>query len=401
MSAGETEEAGGRVFHYALPDWGSMDTVWRRSLPFVLWKVGEQPLIFHWLDHAVNAGAEKVVFYAADRPAEVRRSMAEATLWPIPWEVRPVANPEAQAVDAVVDHLPDFPTPPKPYDGWSLLAYWHSLEQAWLARFAAGSADLKLDLAVGRGCWIHPTARLIKPYWLADHVFVGPRCQIGPGAVLGEGAMVDEGARVERAHLFDRTYLGQETDLEDALMQGGTLFSLKHRARVDSLEGFIAAGPGEKELQQPAEISWAERWLAWRLWWHWRRARPTKDASSSTFEDLNGKVWKHAKGGLAFARRNWLQKVWQGQMHLFGPTPRPAKLPEGAPAEWLEILRQAPVGVFSYADVMGAIPGSFEDWLHSVYMVNDKGGQTEMLCWQWARELLSMPVERWLEESPE
>ena len=40
-----------------LPDWCEMDTVRRSPVPFALWTIGDQCLLHHWLDHAVNQGA--------------------------------------------------------------------------------------------------------------------------------------------------------------------------------------------------------------------------------------------------------------------------------------------------------------------------------------------------------
>ena len=64
----------------ALPDWQHLDDVYRSKLPFALWKVGEQPLLHHWLDYAVDEDAERVVLLCGDRPAEVRVAMEQAEL---------------------------------------------------------------------------------------------------------------------------------------------------------------------------------------------------------------------------------------------------------------------------------------------------------------------------------
>ena len=90
----------------ALPDWQHLDDVHQCKLPFVLWPVGEQPLLHHWLDHAVDRGANRVVLLCSDRPADIRSAMEEAELWPIDWELLPVARVDDAAADEVVDHLP-------------------------------------------------------------------------------------------------------------------------------------------------------------------------------------------------------------------------------------------------------------------------------------------------------
>lgn len=372
------------IRRYALPDWGRLDTVWRRSLPFALWKVGEQALLYHWLDDAVDQGVERVVLIVADRPAEVRRAMEAATLWPIEWEVRPVAQPGKEDVDDTIDRLPGMSASPPPADGWELIRHWQKIEHAWLARLREEIADYPIDLAVGRGCDIHPSARLEAPYWIGDHVSVGPRSVIGPNAVVGDGALVSAGARLERAHLGDGTYLGPETDLIDAVLEGATLLNLKHGARVDRLENFIAGDTGKTVPSRPSA---RERWLAFRLWWHWRKASAS-GASMKIFTGIDGRSWSLPGGPLALARRPLLKAVWQGRLQLFGPPPRPADALLELPEDWASILRAAPPGALGYADVMGAVAGTFEEALHSVYMLTDHTGQAQRLCWRWARSLL-------------
>ena len=380
----------GAVRRYALPDWGRLDTVWRRSLPFALWKVGEQALLYHWLDDAVDQGVERVVLFVADRPAEVRGAMETATLWPLEWEVRPVAHPEEEAVDDTIDRLPGTPAGPSPADGWDLIRHWQRIEHAWLSRFRKEIADYPIDLAIGRGCDIHPSTRLKAPYWIGDHVSIGPGSVIGPNAVVGDGALVGAGARIENAHLGEGTYLGTETDLVDAVLEGATLLNLKHAARVDRLEQFIAGDTGKTSAPRPPAH---ERWLAFRLWWHWRKT-VTADASAETFTGIDGRRWKLPGGPLALGRRPLLKAVWQGRMRLFGPPPRPAEALRNLPDDWASLLRGAPPGALGYADVMGAAPGTFEEALHNVYMLTDRTGQAQRICLRWAGSLLQSDPPR-------
>lgn len=371
---------------YALPDWGRIDTVWRRAKPFVLWKVGEQCLLYHWLDEAVNQGIEKVVLLVADRPADVRRAMEEATLWPLDWEVRPVRNPAQEIYDDWLDRLPGDPPITVPEDGWALIRHWSALEQSWLMRFQQEIAAMSLDLGIGRGCDIHPQAQLKPPYWIGDYVSIGPRCIIGPGAVIGDGAMVGAGAKVANSHIGDGTYLGQETDLVDAVLEGATLLNLRHQARVDRLEAFIASGvTPQAKADKP---TWSERWLALRLWWHWRNTSPCH--RKHTFTGFDGRQWTLGKEGhLSSVRRTLLKMVWLGKMRLFGPLPRPAADLEALPDGFADPIRHAPPGAFSYADCMGATPGSMEEALHTAFMLTDTSGQSADVCRRWLEKLLA------------
>lgn len=375
-----------RTRRYALPDWGALDTVWRRSRPFALWKVGEQPLLYHWLDDAVDKGIERLVLLAADRPAEVRLAMENATLWPLSWEVRPVADPSRELVDDTIDRLPGTPPSPTPEAGWGLIRYWQELEHRWLARLQTEISGFPINLAVGRGCQIHPSARFHAPYWIGNHVSIGPHCVIGPDAVVGDGALVGEGAHIERAHLGEGTYLSPETDLIDAVREGATLLNLKHRARIDRLEDFLA-GIAAKQIRPP-ESSLSERLLAFRLWWHWRGVDAGSSSSGDSFAGLDGRTWKLPHGTLPQRRRPLLKAVWQGRLPLFGPLPRAPEDLQDLPEEWASILRAAAPGALGYADVMDASPGTFEEALHSIYMLTDRTGQAKRLCLRWAQNLL-------------
>src|SRR5688572_18950863 len=105
--ASEKREEKDTTLALVLPDWQRLDTVLRSHLPFVLWQVGDQPLLYHWLDHAVDRGFEKVTLICADRPAEVRRAMNDAQLWPIQWEVETVPQTEQKTNAIVLDRLPE------------------------------------------------------------------------------------------------------------------------------------------------------------------------------------------------------------------------------------------------------------------------------------------------------
>jgi len=375
MTVEKPDEAVATVRSYALPDWGSLDTVWQRAQPFVLWKIGEQSLLYHWLDAAVDAGVERVILYAADRPAEVRRAMVAATLWPLQWELRAVPDPSREAVDETIDRLPGMPPGEAPDGGFGLIRYWHSLEQEWLARFAKEAADYPIDLGVGRGCEIHPGARLLPPYWIGDYVSIGPRCTIGPGSVVGDGALIAAGAQIERAHVAEGTYLGPETELREAVLEGATLLNLKHGARVERLEDFIAGDAQPSPTPQRPPLS--ERWIAFRLWWHWRHARAHETAGG-----------KGGAGFFAALRRPLLREVWRGRMRLFGPLPRPESEWRNLPEEWRALIRAAAPGALGYADVMGTTTGTFEEALHTMYFLTDASGQVRRLCERWARNLL-------------
>lgn len=365
----ERMEAQEPVWRLACPDWGRLDTVWQRSQPYVLWPVGDQPLLYHWLDAAVDSGRKKVVLYVADRPEQVRAAMAEATLWPLEHEVIAVADPLGVAHDAVVSGLPDDDKlEARPEPGWGLIAHWHGVEQRWLACFAAAMADYPVPLAIGRRCEIHASVALNPPFWIGDNVSVGPNAVIGPGAVIGSGSVVAGFNQIERAHIGNGTYLGPHTSLQDAILEGAKLLNLRHKACVNGLESFIA-GSIASERADPPRPTLAERWLALRLWWR-LRGRATDAATA--------------------LRPQLLLRVARGELLLFGVGAQRDFSAAGLPEEWLPQLEKGPFAAFSYGDVMQAQPGSFDDALHTLFYLADGTGQTRELCWRWARSQLAI-----------
>ncbi|BCU79581.1 hypothetical protein [Luteolibacter sp. LG18] len=345
-----------------LPDWAALDTVRRHPLPFALWEIGDQSLLCHWFDHAVNAGHASVRIHVIDRPADIRRAVKEATLWPLPLEVVTLgsgATPPAQAV--VVDTLPGSRAERRtPADGWELLDLAAALEKEWLDQLRADPAgDL---LCIGRSCRIHPDAILYPPYFIGDDVFIGPGCEIGPHAAIGSGSMLSGANVVVRSQIAAHSFLGPMTALDDCHLDGNLLLNRRNRARLDLVEQHLGASlrPADRRNQP----GWSERRLARKLARRFDgEVRPT-----GTFHLHNGRTLP-GRGPADFSTRiQWLDEVSSGNMRLFGVLPRTREQLDRLPLEWRSALEHAPVGVFSYADCHGChSPDHPDEALHAVY----------------------------------
>ncbi|MEO0509154.1 MAG: hypothetical protein AAF065_04800 [Verrucomicrobiota bacterium] len=377
---------GPKHWRLALPDWGELDTIWKRKLPFVLWNVGEQALLFHWLDAAVDQGSESIELTVVDRPVDVRQHIADASLWPIEIKVRSVNSIDPDNVDDIVDRLPGTPTLSKsPADGWSLLRHWFEIEQDWLIQFAEDTKQYGKYAAIGRSCKIAPDVKLNPPFWIGNFVSIGPGSVIGPGAVVEDGSILPGGNRVERGHVGAYTYLGPETSLSDAAIHKNELVNFKHQAHIKNLESFVAGGLDKNKQDHAPSPAFKERWAALKLYLKW-----TSQGSGSemTFTDLSGQERPALSDSSVEARRPWLKEVVKGKLLLFGVTPRTAEKLKGVPEDWQAILREAPTGAFSYADVMGAHDiGSDEETLHSVYQAGVNAERCHELFNNWLKEL--------------
>lgn len=377
----------GKLWRLALVDWGKIDTVWQRRLPFCLWKVGEQDLLFHWLDAAVDQGVQRIQLYVADRSNEVRAHIEERTLWPLQIEVIPVHSLEGLQVDDCIDRLPS--TPPltdPPQDGWALILHWHQLEMSWLDQFARETEKYGEFAAIGKNCELADDVEFTAPYWIGDFVSIGPGCKIGPGVVIEDGCILSGGSHLQRAHLGEHTYLGPEIDLIQAAIHRNELLNFKHRARIHNLDTFVASAVTAKRLPFEMNPPIRDRILAARLYLRWRK---NKKPPNTTFTDWEGRKWPALAGTQPQDRGPWLKLVAQGKIELFGVTPRPANSLENLNAEWQLVLQHAKLGAFSYADLMGAPEiGSVEEALHCVYQASVESDQLRHVFDSWIEKIM-------------
>jgi hypothetical protein len=343
-----------------LPDWGEMDTVRRSPVPFGLWTIGDQCLLHHWLDHAVNQGATTVHVFAADRPAAVRRLLDESALWPVKTEFTAISSTAAAPASAIhVDWLPGVAAPPPaPSNGWELIARAAAMEQAWLERIA-GEPDFNL-VSIGHSCKIHPAATLIAPYFIGDNVFIGPGCEIGPYAIIGPGCVITGANSVAYSHVAANSFLGPVTALDHCLLDHGILFNLKHQVRLDQIEPHLVA-----TLDKPACIVPLKDRLHALLLYLRLGASATASTSFVTFD---GRTLPGDPAAGLSNRAAWLPLVWQGKLPLYGVLPRTAGQLGTLSEDWQNVLRHAPIGVFSYADSQGChTPADPEEAVHAVY----------------------------------
>ncbi|GAA5115597.1 hypothetical protein JIN84_20185 [Luteolibacter yonseiensis] len=345
-----------------LPDWSGLDTVRHSPLPFALWMMGDQCLLHHWLDFAVNQGATTVRIFAADRPAAIRHVLEDSELWPIKTEFTAVGKISDAPETAIhADWLPGEPSPPPPTNGWELIDRASGIEKAWLARMA-GEPDYHL-LSIGFSCRIHPEARLIPPYFIGDHVLIGPDCEIGPNAVIGQGSVISGSNKISNSHLSAHSFLGPMTALSNCLLESGVLFNLTHRARIDEIEPHLVSSLEKNSLIVP----WKDRLHALFLYLRLGGA----DSRGKTFTAFDGTVLPgDPTEGLA-NRVAWLPLVWKGRLPLYGLLPRTREQLESLDHEWQNIIRHAPIGVFSYADSQGChSPSDAEEAVHAVYQAS-------------------------------
>ncbi len=373
-----------------LPDWAALDDQLRSKEPFALWQVGDQHLIYHWLDYALNQGIIAVRIWCADRPDAVRRVMEDATLWPLKWEVVPIGEVSEAPENALnAARLPWGPEDvPTLEDGWSLLEYWFALQAHWF-KYAYSQEEVQsLNLAIGRFCSIHPSVKIRMPVWIGNNVYVGEGSEIGPNVSIGHGCVLAGENVVRESRISKHTFLGAKTELDRCYLNGGLLLNLKHRGRVPKVDRFVA-DTWEKSDERPS--IW-ERALALLLW----SALKLRDllggvkGEQQTIETLNGKsLSTYANAPIWKQRMPWLLEVAKGNYFLFGVLPRNRDQISGLSEDWQEILSDAPVGVFSYADTHGChSPDDEMEALHAVFQAAQPRENLLQVCRRFAWKII-------------
>ena len=141
------------------PDFAALDSIWRNPLPFVLWPVGHQGLIDHWIDEAVHQGAEEIRIYAADRPAEIRRHLSAGGYWSQKVQVTAIRSEADAPSEAIsMDRLPQQDRQKiRTLEPQSLLSGWLEMQRFWLTHRDPG--PVSVDAEVTPGGWLGPHVR--------------------------------------------------------------------------------------------------------------------------------------------------------------------------------------------------------------------------------------------------
>jgi len=364
------------------PDFAALDTIWRNALPFVLWPVGAQSLLAHWLDEAVRLGVDEVQIHTADRPSEIRHFLEAGNYWSKKISVLPLKDDAAAPSDAIrMDRLPAQPQPAQPCDSPNaLLANWLEMQCFWLANRSAETVSIDVEQYppggwVGPQARIHPKAKLTPPFWIGARAQIGASCEIGPDALIGAGSILDCDVQVNEAVVLADTYLGQNTRLHQAVAQGGVLIDIKRACRVDIRESFILA-PVSTHRQSASlfeKLAALGAWLALApaaTFWPgqaWDR-REIRDSKGDIFTLTTGR-----RGPLIVRRWPWLKGIFAGHLRWYGILPRKAEDWEHLPSETAERLKSSPAGVFSWADLHGCHdPAAPDEWIHAAYQALQK-----------------------------
>ena len=80
---------------------------------------------------------------------------------------------------------------------------------------------------IGKGSRIHPSAQLHPPVFIGQNVLVAENAQIGPYASIGDGCIIDNGSHIEDSVLLANTYVGQQLEVNQAMLAGSRLVNAR------------------------------------------------------------------------------------------------------------------------------------------------------------------------------
>jgi len=372
-----------RTWQLFLPDWSSYDTLWQSDRPFALWPIGNQPFIAYWMDQAVADEIRSITIYTADRPNQLRDYLKDGAFWSRPVTVLPVLSDDDVPLTAIpVLGLPNTNRLLHAINtGTGLMRQWLRLNREWLDLI--GHYPLKIEVQhptggwVGPGVRIHPSAKLVAPFWIHGKCEIGANAQIGPHACIGENVVVDQDASIERSIVLPGTMVGSKISLNEVAVEGGLLLDSKRGCRVPISDSFILSDLGDR-ISSPSLLERLAALLLFCL------VSPVTALSRVDWSDISAHdgrggslMLRTGNKGLLIVRRwHWLKEVAKGRMRLVGILPRP--LDWSSSSANLEVerrLAKTPPGVISLSDVHDChSPYDPGEWIHASYqaLCNDR-----------------------------
>ena len=357
------------------PDWSRLDEIWKNPNPFSLWPIGNQPLVDHWMDAAVEQGIDEVIIHTADRPSELRNHLRGGVYWSIDVSIVSIQSDDKAPLEAIpIIGLPKSNRSEISIDSpHKLLLHWIDLNRSWLNQLS--DYNERIEVKHPSGGWIgpktriHPSATFEKPFWIQGKCEIGPKAHIGARVCIGENSIIDENASVQRSIVLPDTLVGKNVSLDQVAADGGLLLDAKHGCRVPITDAFILSDIG-KDLNTP---DFLERVSAIFLFLliapivglsriDWSRI-VVHDGAGGAIELKTGN-----KGPLITRRWHWLKEVIKGRMRLIGILPRSLDWSAEADEEVATRLKNTRPGVFSLSDLHDChCCEESDEWIHASY----------------------------------
>lgn len=216
------------VLQIAVPDYGEWEKRLGISTPFATWNVGDQSLLYCWLDLAFESDFDAVEFYCAKPELLQVEDLKRRMLWPI--EVAVKSGPAPAGAERLESFCSGWERCPVE-DEWSMLERHWKLTKDRLEVLWRRVAKLQRSIQVGRFSKVHPSAKLIEPYWIGEGCRIGAHAVIGPRVSIADCCVIGAGARIEESHIGPLVAIGEDTRLEGHFVQEKSVINRQRKVR--------------------------------------------------------------------------------------------------------------------------------------------------------------------------
>lgn len=237
------------ILHITIPTWVTVPSEVGVELPYPFWNVGDQPMLFHWMDLAQECDIEEVILHVPegiDATAWDERYLDRLSLWPVRFSMTSALPPSGE-------YGPDFSVvgiETLNLDGIQLECpgIWEMINHHWkmvtqrLETLWQKYVRLAPGIPVGRGSSVHRSATLVEPYWIGEGCQVGAGAVVGPYASLDRDCIVGDGATVTDSHLGSGTRIGPHARIKGFSIENGVVMN-RHKELIHlSLDPLLVSG---------------------------------------------------------------------------------------------------------------------------------------------------------------
>ncbi len=289
-----------------------------------------------------------------------------------------------------------------------LAAHQAVLEKRFALPLLSGR-EVEPGIWLSRNVMLHPTARLTPPVYLGPDCRLNRGAQVGPLVSLGQGCVLDSHCSLARALVFPGSYIGQDLELEDALVDRNRLISLRLGAALELTDHFLLGNLADAPLRR---LVWSSLgrltaslllaaasplMLATIAWLHWRRPGPVIHRRRVVRQPARSEsvFWReynlisftpHARplhhpgpGDLLLRVMPGLWNVVCGDLGLVGLRPRSTGELSQLPGEHQALCFQARAGLVDEATAMfGPDPDPDQAYLAEAYYTALGGGRHDL-----------------------
>ncbi len=118
--------------------------------------------------------------------------------------------------------------------------------------------EITTGIRVGKGTFIHPTAKLQPPLLIGDNCRIGPRAVLEPGTVVGDNVTIGSDANLKRPIIWNGAVIGEDTHLRACVIGRGTRADKRSHVLEGAVVGSLST-IGEEAQISPGVRVWPSK----------------------------------------------------------------------------------------------------------------------------------------------